>query len=97
LAQAHSTRNMIPSFAGRLRELRSRAGLSRAGLAAAAGTGQSAIAMLERGERSPSLELAGRLADAMGTTTDALRAAVGSSAPKRKKKHLAAALDAATE
>ena len=73
-------RALIPTLPVRLRQLREAAGLSRGALARAAGTSDSAIVQLERGERSPSLELAGRLADVLGVTVDELRRA----APEKK-------------
>jgi transcriptional regulator with XRE-family HTH domain len=65
-------RNAIPTFGARLLELRQRAGLSREALAAASGSSFSGVAMMERGERWPSLELAGRLARALGCLVDDL-------------------------
>jgi transcriptional regulator with XRE-family HTH domain len=78
-------RNTIPTFPARLAELRLAAGLSRAVLARAAGTSESAVAMLERGERAPSLELAGRLADVLGVLVDDLRRPPGEPPARRKR------------
>lgn len=49
-----------------MREARRRAGLSQAHLAARAGTTQSAIARVESGRTSPTLEYVSRLARACG-------------------------------
>jgi len=49
-----------------IRSARERNGLSQARLALRAGTTQSAISRLERGERSPSLETIDRLLSVMG-------------------------------
>lgn len=49
-----------------VREARRRAGLSQAGLAARAGTTQSAIARVESGRTSPSLDYLTRLVRACG-------------------------------
>lgn len=65
-------RNVPPEFATRLHELRKASGLSQAELATLAGTGQAVIAHLERAERQPSLELAYRLARALGVTVNHL-------------------------
>ncbi len=67
-----SDRNAIPSFPARLYELRTRAGLTQEQLAARAGTAVVSLSKMERGERFPSLELAGRLAKALGCKVDDL-------------------------
>lgn len=93
-----SSRNLIPTLPDRLRELREARGLSRGELARAAGTSESAVAMLERGERSPSLELAGRLADALGCGTDDLRVPIGAPTARKKiRKNLPTSVDIAAE
>lgn len=66
-------RNHLPGFPRRLRELRQGLKLTQLGLARLAGTSESAIAYLERGLRAPSLELACRLADALGVSVDEFR------------------------
>jgi transcriptional regulator with XRE-family HTH domain len=65
-------RNTIETFPARLRELREAKGLSRDQLAVNAGTSSQSIAKLEQGTRSPSLELAWRVAQALGCTLDDL-------------------------
>jgi transcriptional regulator with XRE-family HTH domain len=65
-------RNSIDTFPARLRELREAAGLSRDQLAVAAGTSSHSVTKMEQAKRSPSLELAWRLAQALGCTLDAL-------------------------
>jgi len=70
---ARQGRNDVPDFPARLKELRQQADLSQEALARLAGTTASSVAKLERGERAPSLDLAGRLADALGVTVDELR------------------------
>lgn len=65
-------RNTIETFPGRLRELRERKGLSREQVAVAAGTSSHSVAKLEQGTRSPSLELAWRIAQALGCSLDDL-------------------------
>jgi transcriptional regulator with XRE-family HTH domain len=66
------TRNVIPTFPARLRELREARGLDRAALAKLAGTSEHSIAKLEIGARSPSLELAARIARALKCKVDDL-------------------------
>ena len=56
----------VSAFAGRLRELRQRRGLSQARLAAKAAVNLSYYNKLERAEAEPGLELIGRLAEALG-------------------------------
>jgi transcriptional regulator with XRE-family HTH domain len=68
-----SGRNSIPTFSARLTELRKGRCLSQQQLAEAASMSLFSVSKLERGERFPSLELAGRIADALGFTVDALR------------------------
>lgn len=60
-----STRNELPGFGPRLKSFREAAELSQGALACAAGTHIDSVAKLEAGTRFPSLELAGRLADAL--------------------------------
>jgi transcriptional regulator with XRE-family HTH domain len=54
------------AFAAALREHREAKGLTRQSLALSAGCGLQAIAQIESGVRSPSLDLAARLARAVG-------------------------------
>jgi len=63
-----SERNAIPGFGARLRELRTAENLSQQQLADAAGTHADSIVKMESGLRYPSLELACRVADALGVT-----------------------------
>jgi transcriptional regulator with XRE-family HTH domain len=65
-------RNSIATFPARMRELRQQKSLSRDQLAVAAGTSSHSIAKLEQGIRSPSLELAWRVAKALGCALDEL-------------------------
>lgn len=64
------SRNSIETFPSRMRELREAKGLSRDQLAVAAGTSSHSISKLEQGVRAPSLELAWRVAKALGCTLD---------------------------
>lgn len=50
---------------GRIRETRERRGLSLTELSVAVGSDKSALSKIEKGERVPSLETIGRLADEM--------------------------------
>ena len=61
-----STRNAVPGFGPRLKTIREAKGLSRQALADAAGTHPDSVVKLEMGQRHPSLELAWRLATALG-------------------------------
>jgi transcriptional regulator with XRE-family HTH domain len=65
-------RNTIDTFPARVKELRQLRGLSRDQLAVAAGTSSHSVAKLEQGTRAPSLELAWRLARALGCSLDDL-------------------------
>lgn len=49
-----------------IREARLAAGLSQAELAKRAGTNQSAVSFIERGQRIPDVAIAARIADAVG-------------------------------
>src|SRR3954471_7433839 len=64
-------------FANVIRRLRHEAGLSQAGLAAAAGVHQRQINRYESGEQQPALGVAHRLAQALGVTLDELAGAPG--------------------
>src|SRR3954453_3916987 len=61
-----------PSFGDVVRQLRQDAGLSQAGLAAAAGIHLRQIHRYESGEQQPALDVAQRLATALGVTLDEL-------------------------
>src|SRR4051812_43469423 len=61
-----------PNFGDVLRRLRQEAGLSQAGLAAAAGIHLRQIHRYESGEQQPALDVAHRLAAALGVTLDEL-------------------------
>src|SRR5436853_5348907 len=61
-------REPAPEFALRLRGIREARGLNQSQLSELARTGQAVIAHLEKGDRQPSLELAWRLACALGVT-----------------------------
>lgn len=66
------TRNTIETFPARLKQLREGKGMSREALAIAAGTSYHSITKMEQGIRAPSLELAWRVAVALGCTLDDL-------------------------
>jgi len=55
-----------------LRRLRLAAGLTQAEVAERAGVADATLSRIERGRLVPSVALAGKLADALGTTVDAL-------------------------
>lgn len=61
-----------PTFGDVMRRLRQDAGLSQAGLAAAAGVHTRQINRYEGGEQQPALDVAQRLAAALGVTLDEL-------------------------
>lgn len=52
--------------------LRKEAGLTQKQVAAAAKTSEAEVCLIERGKRNPSLNVARRLADALGVTVDEL-------------------------
>ncbi len=60
-------------FAGRLRELRTEAGLTQEQLAERAGVKRDAVARWERGTREPSWSNVIALADALAVSTEAFR------------------------
>lgn len=72
MAQAKSTRDVVPGFADHLRALREAKGMSQADLAKAAGTHPTAVSKLERGDRAPSLLLAAKLAAGLKVRLDKL-------------------------
>lgn len=53
-----------------IRDLRNNCGLTQRELAERVGVEQSTISMIEKGERKPSLDLAEKLADIFGVSTD---------------------------
>src|SRR3954462_6429690 len=61
-----------PHFGEIIKRLRQEAGLSQAGLAAAAGIHTPQITRYESGEQQPALGVAHRLAQALGVTLDEL-------------------------
>lgn len=61
------------TFPAALRHHRERRGLSQRALAAASGLHDNYVARLERGERSPSFEIACRLADSLGISVAKFR------------------------
>jgi transcriptional regulator with XRE-family HTH domain len=65
-----SKRKAVPGFSRRLCELREAQGLTQSQLAKVAGTHPDSIVKLENGTRQPSLELAYRLAKALGVSLD---------------------------
>ena len=62
----------IPTFPRRLKELRAARDMSQVRLAEAAGTHPDSVVKFEQGKRMPSLELAWRLATALGVTLNDL-------------------------
>lgn len=60
------------TFGQSIRQHRKRAGLTQAGLAGAAGLTATFVAMLERDEKSASLDSARRIARALGAGLDEL-------------------------
>jgi transcriptional regulator with XRE-family HTH domain len=56
---------VLYGLGGRIRETRERRGLSLTELSVAVGSDKSALSKIEKGERVPSLETIGRLADEM--------------------------------
>ncbi|CAN0292558.1 unnamed protein product [Phaeothamnion confervicola] len=64
-------------FGARLRELRSKAGITQAALGKKCGVRQASIAEYERGRSSPSWPYVVRLAFALGVTPDAFTAIPG--------------------
>src|SRR5438045_3291880 len=68
-------------FGGRLRELRTQAGLSQPQLAGRVGMHKDALARLERGERLPSWPTVLALAEALGVNTDAFAQQPAEQAP----------------
>lgn len=62
------------SFSGpKLQAARERANLTRAELAALVGISRQMVRYLEVGDNTPALELAWRIADALGVKVDSLR------------------------
>ena len=74
---------MLDTTGTRLRELRSRVGLSQAELAEAAGLSNGFISLVESGDRTASLESIQALAAALGTTADFLANGQDSAAERR--------------
>ncbi len=79
-----SERNAIPGFGAHLRRLREAANLSQQALATAAGTSPDSLVKLEGGSRFPSLDLAGRIAAALGITAAELLPPGAPGATKKK-------------
>jgi transcriptional regulator with XRE-family HTH domain len=79
------------NFGLRLKELRTRAGLTQPELAERAGLSKAGIADWEQGRRKPSWEVVLKLADALGVDCSAFHEApapvkpAGRGRPKRKK------------
>ena len=63
---------ILVEFGHRLREARSKIGLSQEGLAEIAGLDRTYISLIERGLRNPSLICIGKLADALEVPTSEL-------------------------
>jgi transcriptional regulator with XRE-family HTH domain len=72
------------TFAERLKELRSKAGLSREQLAEGSGLARGTVRDYEQGKRKPTLESAVKLASALGTDCRAFADCVeGKPVPKK--------------
>ena len=63
---------MTELFPERLRELRKKRGLSRKTLAELSGIASNRVSVYERGEHSPTIETAAKLADFLGVSMDYL-------------------------
>jgi transcriptional regulator with XRE-family HTH domain len=72
------------AFAGRLRELRSKAAKSREELAHASGLARGTIRDYEQGKRGPTLDSAAKLAAALGLSVDELVSDDGRASAARK-------------
>src|SRR5215475_13452508 len=72
MTRAMEASDQQPNFGEVLRRLRQEAGLSQAGLAAAAGVHLRQIHRYESGEQQPALDVAQRLAASLGVTLDEL-------------------------
>jgi transcriptional regulator with XRE-family HTH domain len=70
------------AMGARLKDLRLRAGLTQEALARRADVGNDAVRNWERGRRTPGLDMAVKLADALGISLDEL---VGRTPPAKKK------------
>lgn len=68
MKRAATTRDMVPGFGDRVRELRETKGWSQGELAARAGSHFTTVSQIELGKRSASLRLALVLADALGVS-----------------------------
>ncbi len=66
---------MKPSFGARLRQLRQKAGLSKYALAKKSEVSRSFIGELESGKKAPSLDVARKLAAALGVGIEEFTAA----------------------
>src|SRR3954452_7703887 len=72
MTRAMETSDEPANFGDAMRRLRQEAGISQAGLAAAAGVHLRQIHRYESGEQQPALGVAQRLATALGVTLDEL-------------------------
>ena len=75
---------IVTTFPARLAELRTARGWTQPELARRAGTAVTSISKLERGERSPSLELACRLAAALGVDLNSLSVPAADTTPAER-------------
>jgi transcriptional regulator with XRE-family HTH domain len=69
----------------RLKELRTARGMTQEALARAAGVGNDAVRNWERGRRTPMLDMAVKLADALECTLDELAGRTVAEGPAPKK------------
>lgn len=74
-----TTTSSTASIGERIAQLRKRLNLSQSALASAANISREAIGKYERGESSPSVDIAGRIAEALDVTLDFLVAGSNSS------------------
>jgi ribosome-binding protein aMBF1 (putative translation factor) len=74
-------RLLMARFGGAVRRRRDAAGLTQGGLAGRAKIHPATVGLIERGRQSPTLEMVGRLAAALGTTAAALLAEAESPDP----------------
>ena len=80
-----STAPTLAHFARHMAELRKPRGWSQPALAEAAGTAANVIGRYERGEVTPSLDMARRIADALGSSLDYMTSERTAADPEQEK------------
>jgi len=75
----------LTNFARHMAELRKRRGWSQPALAEKVGTAANVIGRYERGEVTPSLDVARRIADALGSSLDYMTGENTAADPEREK------------